>query len=120
TVPAQAAPAAYGEAGERPHRIVDAENATASQRLPSSRVPLLHGNEECPHYHGRLAYSASKRDSRPACTPRMRSTTFLAQSKYSRLRSSDQPAGGAPLMSLTFAILSASFTSFALRLMPAA
>src|SRR6185436_5981807 len=62
---------------------------------------------------GRLEYSASKRASRLACAPRIWSTTFLAQSKYSRLRSSDQPAGGASLMSFTLAILSASFTSFA-------
>jgi hypothetical protein len=46
-------------------------------------------------------------------TPRMGSTTCLAQAKYSALRSGDQSIGGDSLMSRTLQILSASFTSFA-------
>src|SRR4051812_44639099 len=107
--------------------LQDVHEHIGQQQLAYDRDHLIHDSGAMAKFwaaaarpQGRFAYSSSKRASSPACVPRIWSTTLFAQSKYSRLRSSDQPAGGAPLMSLTLAILSASFTSLARRLIVAA
>ena len=66
------------------------------------------------------AKAASNRASSVGETPRMGSTTCLAQAKYSALRSADQSTGGEWRMSRTLQILSASLTSLALALSAAA